>query len=98
MHTIVRTGRVIASVLDDQRYALGGWRSGSPGRWGQAAPRSRQGIQVSNLSNGSCRESPSGMTSVGLSTGHNATGRVASLVTAVARSGFRVLVVGRAVA
>jgi hypothetical protein len=28
MHTILRTGPVIASGLDDQRYALGEWRSG----------------------------------------------------------------------
>ena len=27
MHTILRTGSVIASGLDDQRYALGDWRS-----------------------------------------------------------------------
>jgi hypothetical protein len=28
MHTILRTGPVIASGLDDQRFALGDWRSG----------------------------------------------------------------------
>ena len=33
MHTILRTGPVIASGLDDQRYALGDWRSGPPRRW-----------------------------------------------------------------
>jgi hypothetical protein len=33
MHTILRTGPVIASGLDDQRYALGDWRShDAPGR------------------------------------------------------------------
>jgi hypothetical protein len=32
IHTILRTGPVIASGLDDQRYALGDWRSGPPRR------------------------------------------------------------------
>jgi hypothetical protein len=30
MHTILRTGPVIASGLDDQRFALGDWRNGPP--------------------------------------------------------------------
>ena len=33
MHTILRTGPVITSGLDDQPYALGDWRSGPPRRW-----------------------------------------------------------------
>src|SRR4051795_12182402 len=37
MHTILRTGPVIASGLDDQRYALGDWRSGPPRRWSRHA-------------------------------------------------------------
>jgi hypothetical protein len=48
MHTILRTGPVIASGLDDQRYALGDWRSGPPRRWsGHAALAMRNADQQS---------------------------------------------------
>jgi hypothetical protein len=47
MHTILRTGPVIASGLDDQRYALGDWRSGPPRRWsGHATLTTRNADQI----------------------------------------------------
>ena len=47
MHTILRTGPVIASGPDDQRYALGDWRSGPPRRWsGHATLTTRNADQI----------------------------------------------------
>src|SRR4051812_10825240 len=55
MHTILRTGPVIASGLDDQRYALGDWRSGPPRRWSRHATLAT-GIRISTLS--TCQGQP----------------------------------------
>src|SRR3954454_24660145 len=66
MHTILRTGPVIASGLDDQRYALGDWRRGPPRRWSGHADDPFS----SGLTDGSRRDRPRNQLRDSVSRGH----------------------------